>query len=1004
MFPRLSGTGKQELTVRGKQQLIPGQILAAILVAAPVAIPPRAVTAEQIAPLDRSIPPVTTPRTTPGQQTAPGTIERGEFRFVYDERGISGLANPSDPWGATPVPVAARPGEAGRGGRGRGGGRGGGGGSPTLGLIVAYRTNGSDWTELTPRQAGWLASPDAGEVRYTSGGAGSPFTVTETFRTDGDVLDWTIALESAGSSPVTIGDLAISVPVAGPRGADPKAIFERGFLRHQFVSGAGSFFFYTRASGAPPYLVVTTHTGTKLEYFTGGSRGGGTVFVHSARSGPAVRTGTWRQEHSALTLGPAGSPTAGRQYGFRFRWADSYDEIRQILYDEGLFDIRVVPGMSIPTDVPARFSLHTRADIESIEAEFPSRTTLTYLGESLPDQHIYEVSFDRLGENMLTIRHDGGRETYLEFFSTEPIETLIRKRAAFLVDRQQIRDTTKWWDGVFGPYDMRASVTRTIEDPDIFIERMIYVLTADDPALSKAPFLASKNVHYPERREIQALEYYLEHFVWGGLQRTDIEKPYPYGVYGTPHWYINRSPDRRAAWTDRDLDREHVWRSYDYPHVIMLYYHMYEIAKLYPDLSTYLDAAGYLERAFQTAKAFYIYPYEIYPDYYETYKWGLYNELIVLKLIDALEREGFQDRSDWLRLEWEKKVKYFVYDDEYPLRSEYAFDRTAFESSYALAKYGATHDMKPDRHLWWDIQQQKWYSHPVVRREDARAFLDRQLAGNLAVRGWLETSYYQLGADPSLSYMAAMGGWAVLDYAINFAPDPFDWLQLGYASYLSSWSLMNTGTPESNYGFWFPGPQNDGAAGWQFMSSKMGNAWMGSSWPGGVQVPRGPWHYDGEIDLGFGGALRMARTLVTNDPVFGWIAYGATWSDHGEALSVVPRDGVRKRFDAVIADARAPWLRARRVKLELNRDGFAAGEPIEVRKQLDRIAFTLENRTGTRHETELSFWLPYGEEYTLTQDGSTVALIPTGDWDYPWRATLAMDGSSSTVELVKTPR
>ena len=42
-----------------------------------------------------------------------------------------------------------------------------------------------------------------------------------------------------------------------------------------------------------------------------------------------------------------------------------------------------------------------------------------------------------------------------------------------------------------------------------------------------------------------------------------------------------------------------------------------------------------------------------------------------------------------------------------------------------------------------------------------------------------------------------------------------DWLQLGYASYLSSWSLVNSGRAETNYGFWFPGKENDGAAGWQ---------------------------------------------------------------------------------------------------------------------------------------------------------------------------------------------
>ncbi len=490
--------------------------------------------------------------------------------------------------------------------------------------------------------------------------------------------------------------------------------------------------------------------------------------------------------------------------------------------------------------------------------------------------------------------------------------------------------------------------------------------------------------------------------MWGGLQRTDQEEPYPYGVYGTPNWYINRSPERRARYTDRDLDREHVWRSYDYPHVIMLYYHMYEIAKRYPELTRHLDAAGYLERAYGTAEALYDYPYAIYPDYYETYKWGLYNELVVLDLIEALEREGFADRADHLRSEWEKKVKYFVYDDPYPFRSEYPFDRTAYESTYALAKYGATHDMGPDRHLWRDVQEETWYSHPVVQREDSRAFMDRQLAANLAVRGWLEASYYRLGADPSLSYMmAAMGGWGILDYGIHFAPDPWDWLQLGYASYLSSWALMNTGTPESDYGYWFPGERNDGAAGWQFMANKMGRAWMGSSYPGGVRVPRGPWHYDGEIDLGFGGALRMARTLVTRDPLFGWLVYGGTWTDEGPTLAVVPRDGVRKRFTVVLPDPRVPGRRVRRLDLELGRDGFARSEPIVVDKGLERITITLENRTEDRHATRLSIRLPYRTEYTLVQDGEPVELVPDGDWDYPWRATLRIGDGTSTIELVR---
>jgi len=927
----------------------------------------------------------------PGADEPAIVIEKGDFRFACDSRGVSALANPRDPFKAALMPEAGP-----RGGP-----------APVLGLLVSCRTGtGGEWAEITSRSPGWTASPEAGEATYVSGGPEAPVKVVESFRTDGRVLDWTIALESTAGTPVEVGDLAVTIPAAGPYGEDPARIFERGFLSHQFISGAGSFLYFVRASGAPPYLVVTVHPGTKLEYWAGG-RSGGRLFVHSGRSGPAESRGTWRQPHTPLALEPAGRPGSRAAYGFRFRWASSYDEMRSFLYEEGLFDVRAVPGMTVPEDLGARLSLRTKARIEEIRAEFPDRTTIRALGEPVPGHRVFDVAFGRLGENMLTIVHDGGRQTFLEFFVTEPLETLIRKRAAFLVSRQQIRNPAKWWDGVYGPYDQEAKVTRTIEDPDIFLDRMVYVLTCDDPGLCKAPFLAAKNVVYPARREIESIEYYLEHFVWGKLQRRGDESPYPYGVYGTPNWHVNRDPARRRAYAEslrdkaaalRDLPKEHVWRSYDYPHVVMLYFHMYQIAKLYPGMSKYLDAAGYLERAWGTARAFFTYPYEIYPAYYETYKWGLYNELVVLELIAALEREGFAERADWLRREWEKKVKYFVYDDRYPFRSEYAFDRTAFESTYAFAKYGATHDMAPDRDLWFDVKLKKWHSHHRVRREDSRDFMDRQLLAGLSVRGWLNPAFYTLGADPGVSYMAAMGGWGVLDFALNFAPQPFDWLQLGYASYLSSWCLMNTGRPETNYGFWFPGPENDGASGWQFMPAKTGSAWMGSSYPGGVTVPRGPWRYDGEIDLGYGGALRMAATVVARDPVFGWFAYGGAIEERREDVAVEPRDGVRRRLAAVVpGESSGEPLR---LKIEFERDGFAAGRRIVIDKSLRRVAFAVENRTADAHRTSLRIFAPAGPVPELRRDGRRIALAATGDWEYPWQADIDVAEPVVGLELI----
>ena len=70
--------------------------------------------------------------------------------------------------------------------------------------------------------------------------------------------------------------------------------------------------------------------------------------------------------------------------------------------------------------------------------------------------------------------------------------------------------------------------------------------------------------------------------------------------------------------------------------------------------------------------------------------------LLLKILLKHLRYEGRHYDADWLRNEYEKKVKFFIYDNKYPFSSEYSFDRTAFESSHAFAKYAALNTMKPD--------------------------------------------------------------------------------------------------------------------------------------------------------------------------------------------------------------------------------------------------------------------------------------------------------------------
>jgi len=190
------------------------------------------------------------------------------------------------------------------------------------------------------------------------------------------IIEEFLGLSRGGQLKLEIGDLAISIPPVAPsRRESVEWNYKHGFTTHRFIAGNGSFLYYTRASGAPPFLVVTVRPGTHLEYFERGTeQRHELLYIHSSLAGNAQSRGSWRQEHTARHLGPQGSNNAEVRYGFRLQFADSYDEMREILFREGLFDIRAVPGMTIPEDLTARFSLHTQAQLEAIESEFPDET------------------------------------------------------------------------------------------------------------------------------------------------------------------------------------------------------------------------------------------------------------------------------------------------------------------------------------------------------------------------------------------------------------------------------------------------------------------------------------------------------------------------------------------------------------------------------------------------------------------------------------------------------
>jgi hypothetical protein len=823
---------------------------------------------------------------------------------------------------------------------------------------------------------------------------GEALAVAVRLEPQGSLLRWSIALRNLSSDPIEVGDVALPLPmhsIAGGRG--PGAI---SVLKHSFISGHGSFLFWMRSNSVGPYLVMTPERDTHLEYWDHtpfrsrptqtpvpgqttapapntvartGQRPAFRAYVHSAAVGETVQAagGRWRQPRTSVTLEPAGKTGADREYAFQLAWAKNYDGVRQRLADAGLLDVEVAPSMMVPTDLFTCVALRSRDGIESVVAEHPEQTAIESLGER-NGRVLYRVKFSRLGENMLTVNQAEGRATRLEFFASEPLETLIHKRAAFIT-KNQIRDTSKWYSGLLAEWAMDTHVQLSPDNYDRIKGWRIYEVTCDDPGLSKPAYLSSKNAEFPIPAEVEALDYYIEHFVWGGLQRT-TEESYSYGIYGIPDWKQNRDSSDPGS-----KGKLHIWRCYDYPHIIVTYFSMYKIARDYPGLKMKLDKATYLERAYGTALGLFTIPMEVTK--WSAYRTGFYNEVVIPQLIEELDLVGKHDEAAQLRTHWEKKVAYFISGNPDLFGSEYAFDSTGFESTQAIARYALDHPQTPG-----------------TTPEQSMSFAEKQIRANLFCRGVVEKAYYYYGSDYrggggdafALTYMSPMGGWGVLDHALHDRREPDATIRLGFASIVSSLSLMNTGTQESGFGYWFPSEENDGGTGGGFEPAAYGMTWLGQP------HHRGPWYYSSETDLGHCGVLRAASTIVADDPVFGRFCFGGEMRADKASLQIIPRDGVRRRLHL--------RTEGQRIDFEVTGARFAKEQPIHWSTGQQRFQFALETEATGSGEVRIAIAGLPARSYKVTCGQQKIEFHP--DASKSLNLHIPAGSSKATVEIVRS--
>ena len=210
--------------------------------------------------------------------------------------------------------------------------------------IVWRRPNGP-WQKFHSSEAG-LSQIATGNY-HVQDDRGEALAITVRIAPQGSILRWTITFRNMCADPVEVGDLALPLPMHSSFNA--KESPTASVLKHSFISGHGSFLFWMRSNTVGPYLVMTPERDTHLEYWdhmppAKGQRAAFRAYVHSMALGEAVQAagGRWRQPRTNITLAPAGTPGADREYAFQLAWAQDYAGVRQRLLDAELIDVEIV--------------------------------------------------------------------------------------------------------------------------------------------------------------------------------------------------------------------------------------------------------------------------------------------------------------------------------------------------------------------------------------------------------------------------------------------------------------------------------------------------------------------------------------------------------------------------------------------------------------------------------------------------------------------------------------
>lgn len=725
-------------------------------------------------------------------------------------------------------------------------------------LMFTYKLGSGNWQKVSTNKSADVRtqSQDGNtiNVNYNKNSSNAEgiknFSLNESYSLKDGQLYWSIKLKNTSQSNIEFGDIGLPMPF-NERWPGDEEIYENRVVYHSFTGYNNSYITAQRPSGVGPYILLTPDSSTdaSLEYQDhwvtqehpnstwaqdqGDWSNGLNVFY--IKSNVIKSTNRGYLQNSSLIL----KPNEEKVYTFKVSKVKDENNKKETLYNEGLIDVTSIPGMMFATNMKGKIDLHTSEEIKSITAKYPSETTISYSNTANGNHKIYNVQFNHLGQNDITVEYGSGKKTVLQFYAIEPIDKAIQRHSTFMVDKTQWNNSSLGYNKVFDDWMMDTKAKRG--------EFYGYWGWGDDWGLTHGQFLAEKNVLNPVSSEIKAVDEYLETAIWNTLMKNNHSD---YLV----HDFYKAEPNDTPT-----------YRGYAYAHVYNTYFSMYKIAKLHPNATTYInDAKTYLLRAYNIFKTLYDGPV--------AYNWntGLMGELTTPEIIKDLQSEGLTTEANDVIKKMGTKYNNFK-GTKYPYGSEYTYDNTGEEACYTLAKMNN--------------------NIPMMGKINEKT---------KACRGTAPVWYYY--ADPvticgenwwNFQYTTSLAGYIMDDWIKTNSNNPELEERLSYAAKIANIGCINSGQIDSD-------PANIGAVSWTYQAEK-GN-WGGQG-VGGGNLHNGWRQMSGEADLGLFGAIKILSSDVAIDPIFGLYGYGCDVTQNGDKYEVTPKDGIFKRLNLITQKA-----------------------------------------------------------------------------------------------------